>query len=90
MNPGIRLALTAGWVAVSLAATPAEPKPDFSAVREFIKTELGVGTVAPSVAVAVARGNEILWEEGFGCWYATPISQQRQALPVDLSDATSQ
>jgi ABC-type antimicrobial peptide transport system permease subunit len=32
---------------------------------------MGVGTVTPSIAVAVARGNEILWEEGFG-WIDHP------------------
>jgi CubicO group peptidase (beta-lactamase class C family) len=66
MRKRIRLALMAGWVAAFLAAASAEPKPDFSAVREFIKTEMGVGSSTPSIAVAVARGNEILWEEGFG------------------------
>ena len=71
MNPQIRLALIAGWVAASLAASSAEPKPDFSAVRELIKTDLALGTATPSIAVAVARGNEILWEEGFG-WIDHP------------------
>jgi CubicO group peptidase (beta-lactamase class C family) len=71
MGKCIKLALIAGWVAVALAATSAQPRPDFSAVREFIKTEMGVGTGTPSIAVAVARGNEILWEEGFG-WVDRP------------------
>ena len=71
MGKGIKLASIAGWVAVSLTATSAQPIPDFSAVREFIKTEMGVGTGTPSIAVAVARGNEILWEEGFG-WVDHP------------------
>jgi CubicO group peptidase (beta-lactamase class C family) len=71
MRPDIRLALIAAWVAAFLATPSAQPKPDFSAVREFIKTEMGVGTGTPSIAVAVARGNEILWEEGFG-WIDRP------------------
>jgi CubicO group peptidase (beta-lactamase class C family) len=67
--------LIAAWIAAFLGepliaqngrvSTPS-PKPDFSAVREFINAEMGVGTSTPSMAVAVARGNEILWEEGFG------------------------
>jgi CubicO group peptidase (beta-lactamase class C family) len=80
MHKGIVPALTAGSVAAFLAAmlvgqggqlSTSSPKPDFSAVCEFIKTEMGVGTATPSIAVAVARGNEILWEEGFG-WIDRP------------------
>lgn len=72
IRPAIRFAVTAGWAAAFLAATPAaqvssvSAKPDFSAIRAFMNTEMGVGTRTPSLAVAVARGNEILWEEGFG------------------------
>lgn len=51
--------------------SPSSAKPDFSTVRDFIKTEMGIGTGTPSIAVAVARGNEILWEEGFG-WIDRP------------------
>ncbi len=40
-------------------------KADFSPVREFIKAEM-VATSTPSMAVAVARGSELIWEEGFG------------------------
>jgi CubicO group peptidase (beta-lactamase class C family) len=61
----------AALVAESLGAQGAPTstssrKPDFSEVREFIRTKMGVGTNTPSLAVAVARGNEFLWEEGFG------------------------
>src|SRR5712692_6713027 len=38
---------------------------DYSAVRELIRTRL-VEQVIPSLAVAVARAGEIVWEEGFG------------------------
>jgi CubicO group peptidase (beta-lactamase class C family) len=71
------VALLAGSLIVLLTEVPAgqrtasPPGPDFSPVREFIKTEMGVGTSTPSLAVAVARGNEILWEEGFG-WIDHP------------------
>jgi CubicO group peptidase (beta-lactamase class C family) len=71
------VALLAGSLIVLLTEVPAgqrtasPPSPDFSPVREFIKTEMGVGTSTPSLAVAVARGNEILWEEGFG-WIDHP------------------
>src|SRR5919197_6611089 len=37
----------------------------FSAIRELIRTRL-VEETLPSLAVAVARDGEILWEEGFG------------------------
>src|SRR5881409_4243319 len=37
----------------------------FGAVRDLIRTRL-VDQVIPSLAVAVAREGEILWEEGFG------------------------
>jgi CubicO group peptidase (beta-lactamase class C family) len=40
-------------------------RPDFSHVRELIREQMAT-TDTPSMAVAVARGNEILWEEGFG------------------------
>ena len=71
MRPAVLLAVTAGCAAASLVAPAAQvpstsAKPDFSAIRAFVNTEMGLGTKTPSVAVAVARGNEILWEEGFG------------------------
>src|ERR1044072_8564835 len=39
--------------------------PDFTRVRQFIQEQI-VATGVPSIAVAVARRGEILWEEGFG------------------------
>jgi CubicO group peptidase (beta-lactamase class C family) len=42
-----------------------EGKPDFARVRQFIQEQI-VATSVPSIAVAVARRGEILWEEGFG------------------------
>jgi CubicO group peptidase (beta-lactamase class C family) len=68
----ILLAVTAGGAAALLAATPAaqvasrSTTPDFSAIRAFINTEMGIGARTPSLAVAVARGPDVLWEEGFG------------------------
>lgn len=46
------------------------PRPDFSAVREIIMKGMAASST-PSMAVAVARGNDILWEEGFG-WLDRP------------------
>src|SRR4030095_11050207 len=40
-------------------------KPDFSKARQFIQKHM-VKYSNPSIAVAVARRGEILWEEGFG------------------------
>ena len=45
--------------------TTQKPKPDFSKVRTYIQEQMATQSV-PSVAVAVARSKEILWEEGFG------------------------
>jgi CubicO group peptidase (beta-lactamase class C family) len=39
--------------------------PDFSSIRSMIREQMAA-TDTPSMAVAVTRGNEILWEEGFG------------------------
>jgi CubicO group peptidase (beta-lactamase class C family) len=61
----MRRAVVLVLIAVWQLSTPTA-KPDFSAARELITTRMGVGTATPSIAVAVARGNEILWEEGFG------------------------
>src|SRR5262249_50037629 len=67
--------LGASWVLMcslaSLLPCLAQPnavrdgKPDFTRVRKFIQEQI-VATTVPSVAVAVARRGEILWEEGFG------------------------
>ena len=40
-------------------------KPDFGKVRTYIQQQMATQSV-PSIAVAVARDNEMLWEEGFG------------------------
>src|SRR5438552_14340793 len=42
-----------------------DKKVDFSAIRELIRARL-VEQSLPSLAVAVAREGQILWEEGFG------------------------
>lgn len=44
--------------------------PDFSPVREDIRTRMAA-TSTPSMAVAVSRGPDVLWEEGFG-WIDRP------------------
>jgi CubicO group peptidase (beta-lactamase class C family) len=46
-------------------ATTQEHKPDFGKVGAYIQEQMATQSV-PSVTVAVARGKEILWEEGFG------------------------
>src|SRR5215469_10488158 len=45
--------------------TTQKPTPDFGKVRMYIQEQMATQSV-PSIAVAVARGNKILWEEGFG------------------------
>jgi CubicO group peptidase (beta-lactamase class C family) len=39
--------------------------PDFSEVRKFIRDHMARDSV-PGFAIAVSRGDSILWEEGFG------------------------
>jgi CubicO group peptidase (beta-lactamase class C family) len=46
-------------------STPQKDKPDFGRVRTYIQEQMATQSV-PSVTVAVARGKELLWEEGFG------------------------
>ena len=45
--------------------TTEEHKPDFGKVRTYIREQMATQSV-PSIAVAVARDKEILWEEGYG------------------------
>ena len=45
--------------------TTQKHKPDFGKVTTYIQQQMATQSV-PSIAVAVARDNEILWEEGFG------------------------
>src|SRR5687768_10070663 len=39
--------------------------PDFSAVRQLIRERMAKDSL-PGLTIAVARGDSILWEEGFG------------------------
>jgi CubicO group peptidase (beta-lactamase class C family) len=68
-NPGFTavavLTLTMPLLAQSESAPGSTNKPDFSAARQFIQKHM-VKYSNPSIAVAVARRGEILWEEGFG------------------------
>ena len=59
---------TVAWLSLSLPIQSSAP--DFSRVREDIRTRMAT-TSTPSMAVAVARGQDVLWEEGFG-WIDRP------------------
>src|SRR5438270_14029343 len=65
------MSLTRLWVGclpalVTLFGCPGPSKADaFDPIREEIHRQL-VRQSIPSIAVAVARGEHILWEEGFG------------------------
>ena len=48
-----------------LAQAPSGQKPDFSALRHEVQLKIANGDV-PGLAVGVASGGRILWEEGFG------------------------
>ncbi len=77
MRPALT-ALLALSVAASLHGQP--DAPDFSRVRAFIGAQMAA-TSTPSMAVAVARGPAVLWEEGFG-WIDRPGG--RPATPDTL------
>ena len=68
MRSAAALVLWASGVSVVFAQTPSTP--DFSAARERITMEMASLSI-PSMAVAVARGDEILWEDGLG-WIDGP------------------
>jgi CubicO group peptidase (beta-lactamase class C family) len=57
--------LFAAIITAASARQNKTPAAAFDRVREFIKLQLGERRL-PSVAVAVARNGQIIWEEGFG------------------------
>jgi CubicO group peptidase (beta-lactamase class C family) len=61
------LALLSSFLSSALLGqtTTPERKPDFGKVRTYVREQMATQSV-PSIAVAVVRGKEILWEEGFG------------------------
>ena len=58
LHPGHALAQTK-------AEKPIRQAPDFTEVRTYIRTQLAAQSI-PSIAVAVAVHDKIIWEEGFG------------------------
>ena len=67
MRPLLSL-FVAVWLGVSVHGQPGSP--DFSQVRAYITAQMAA-TSTPSMAVAVAAGPTVLWEEGFG-WVDRP------------------
>jgi CubicO group peptidase (beta-lactamase class C family) len=63
---------------VAFAQTSSTKKPDFSAIRGQLRAHVGSDDV-PGLAIAVSRGGEILWEEGFG-W--ADRERHEQATPT--------
>jgi CubicO group peptidase (beta-lactamase class C family) len=59
------LLVLGAFCAAAFAQTPRSSKPEFSAIRQQLRAHVG-GDDVPGLAVAVSRGDEILWEEGFG------------------------
>lgn len=65
-RPGLpRLGVSLAVVSLGAAEVRGQAAPDFSSVRDEIRRAL-VAWDQPSMAVAVARGGEVVWEEGFG------------------------
>jgi CubicO group peptidase (beta-lactamase class C family) len=50
---------------IAFAQTSHSTKPDFSAIRAQLRAHVGRNDV-PGLAIAVSRGGEVLWDEGFG------------------------
>jgi CubicO group peptidase (beta-lactamase class C family) len=67
--------------------TTQENKPDFTKVRKYIREQMAAQSV-PSIAVAVARGNEILWEEGFGLADRENHMRATELTPYSLASVT--
>lgn len=61
LRTGVLLAVAS----LGAAEARGQTAPDFSSVRDEIRRAL-VAWDQPSMAVAVARGGEVVWEEGFG------------------------
>jgi CubicO group peptidase (beta-lactamase class C family) len=61
----LALALFAAAITAASARQNNNPAAAFDRVREFIKQQLSERRL-PSVAVAVARDGQIIWEEAFG------------------------
>ena len=60
------LAMVFSLVAQTKPPSIEQPKPDFVRLQKYVQDQMGAESV-PSVAIAVGRGGEILWEQGFGC-----------------------
>src|ERR1700693_4414144 len=50
---------------VAFGQASSATKPDFSAIRGQLRARVGSDDV-PGLAIAVSRGGEVLWKEGFG------------------------
>ena len=61
----LRLGVPLAVVSLGAADVRGQTAPDFASVRDEIRRAL-VAWDQPSMAVAVARGGEVVWEEGFG------------------------
>jgi CubicO group peptidase (beta-lactamase class C family) len=77
------LAFVALFAAAPLGAQPVTP--DFGAVRDTIRAIMAAGNV-PSISVAIARGDRVLWEESFG---SADIERKIPATPHTLYSLAS-
>jgi CubicO group peptidase (beta-lactamase class C family) len=67
--------------------TTQKHKPDFAKVRTYIQEHMATQSV-PSIAVAVVRGREILWEEGFGLADRENHIKATELTPYSLASVT--
>jgi CubicO group peptidase (beta-lactamase class C family) len=59
------LGVVSSLVAQTKSRSIEPSKPDFTRIERYVQEHMAAESV-PSVAIAVGRGGEILWEEGFG------------------------
>src|SRR5258707_15516660 len=72
---------------IAFAQTSHSTKPDFSAIREQLRAHVGNNDV-PGLAIAVSRGGEVLWEEGFGWADRERHVQATPTMPFYIASVT--
>jgi CubicO group peptidase (beta-lactamase class C family) len=74
----VQRSLLAVLLVCVVSAKPVLAQDQFESVRDSIRTKMQQRGV-PSIAVAVAQGNKILWEQGFG-W-----ADREERIPADAN-----
>lgn len=81
------LVLVSSLVAQTQSPSNEQSKPDFTRIQRYVQDQMAAESV-PSVAIAVGRNGNILWEEGFG-WADQENSIKATAhTPYSLASVT--